>query len=379
MPTTVTSNVFPGGGGDYTSLQAWESAEQGDLVSDDEIKQAIVDASGNASDGTVLTISGWTTDNDRYLEVIAKDGDEHEGTYSTSKAYMESNSSVGSNVSITTGIRTRWTKFQINMSGTTSGSRWNVIGGTNNVINRCILRIISSGAEANVRFSNGQTNVIKSSALIRGGSGSNIQAVVNPGGMRIYVFNNTCKGGTNNLSASLGGRITSENNYFKRTGGSVYNDLSRITQGSFDATDNTEASDPDLDSIPYSTSTFVNVTSGSEDFTLALPPQTTENKLINGGTDLSTNGGAGSPRNVTEDIIGNARPLLGEFDIGAFESQTPICWNYTANYKGSSRLFKLSGPGAFPKVLAVPDNVDISTGRMVDDGVLIDPDEYEIV
>lgn len=62
----------------------------------------------------------------------------------------------------------------------------------------------------------------------------------------------------------------------------------------------------------------------------------------------------------------------------AYPFGVPICWNYTAPYRGSSRMYKLSGPGAFPRYLDVPDNVDKTKGIMIDDGVLIDPDEYEV-
>jgi len=40
--------------------------------------------------------------------------------------------------------------------------------------------------------------------------------------------------------------------------------------------------------------------------------------------------------------------------------------------------FKLSGPGDFPKHLNVPENVDKSTGKLIDDGIEIDPEEYEV-
>ena len=56
----------------------------------------------------------------------------------------------------------------------------------------------------------------------------------------------------------------------------------------------------------------------------------------------------------------------------------PICWNYTVQYRGSGRLYKASGPGSFPRNLNVPSNVDISTGRMIDDGIEIDPDDYSV-
>jgi len=64
-----------------------------------------------------------------------------------------------------------------------------------------------------------------------------------------------------------------------------------------------------------------------------------------------------------------------EFDE---ESPPPICWNYTAQYKSSTKMFKLSGPGSFPKRINIPGNVDISTGKMIDDGREIDPSNYEV-
>jgi hypothetical protein len=379
MPTTVISTVKPGGGGDYTSLQAWESAEQRDLVAADEIEQAVVDSSGNASDGTVLSIGGWTTDDTRYIEVIAESGHEHEGKVDTSKAHLSLNSSVGSGVSITGGIRTRWTKFQIFMTGSTSGSRWNMIGGTNNVVDRCILEIAStSGAEANVRFSSGQDNVIKSSYIIRSGSNSTCIQAIGGSSHRIYVSNCTCKGGTNCLSASLSGNITSENNYLFATS-AVYSGGTRITKGSNDATSTTEATDSNLQNVPYSTATFQDITASAQDLHLKI---VAGNKLINNGEDLSTDGGAGSVRNVTLDIDSASRPfggIGGEFDIGADEQNVPVCWNYTAFYKGSHKTFKMTGPGPFPKKLGVPSNVNVDTGIMIDDGILIDSGEYEVI
>jgi len=61
-----------------------------------------------------------------------------------------------------------------------------------------------------------------------------------------------------------------------------------------------------------------------------------------------------------------------------FDDEVPICWNYTAQYKGSTKMFKLSGPGSFPTSINIPGNVDISTGKMIDDGKEIDPSNYKV-
>lgn len=58
---------------------------------------------------------------------------------------------------------------------------------------------------------------------------------------------------------------------------------------------------------------------------------------------------------------------------------TPICWNYSAPYKNSKKRYRVSGPGSFPKTLKVPENVDVTQGLMIDDGVPIDPSRYEVL
>jgi len=59
--------------------------------------------------------------------------------------------------------------------------------------------------------------------------------------------------------------------------------------------------------------------------------------------------------------------------------QAILCWNYTAKYKNSDRLFRTNGSGKFPSTLKVPSNVDINSGIMMDEGNLIDPSQYKII
>jgi hypothetical protein len=161
---------------------------------------------------------------------------------------------------------------------------------------------------------------------------------------------------------SFAGTTNSQNNYIKAD--YCYDITSGvINKGSNDATSTTEAVTPALRSIPYSTANFVSVTPGSENLHLVV------------GSVLRD---AGVTTPAVIDIDGRMR--IAPFDIGADEYlDAPICWNYTARYKSSNKLFKASGCGSFPRNLRVPGNVDTSTGRMVDDGILINPDEYEAV
>lgn len=67
MTTTITKTV-KSAGGDYSSLSAWEAAQQGNLTVLDEIHEA---QCFGFVDTTAVTIDGWTTDATRYIRVFA--------------------------------------------------------------------------------------------------------------------------------------------------------------------------------------------------------------------------------------------------------------------------------------------------------------------
>ena len=48
-------------------------------------------------------------------------------------------------------------------------------------------------------------------------------------------------------------------------------------------------------------------------------------------------------------------------------------------YKNSTKNFTANGPGSYPKELKVPNNIDLSTARMTDEGELIDPNDYKLI
>jgi len=76
MPTTVVKSI-KASGGDYTTVAAWESSEQGDLVTADEIQK------GELYDETytgLATIDGSTTDATRYMIISVAEGNRHNGT-----------------------------------------------------------------------------------------------------------------------------------------------------------------------------------------------------------------------------------------------------------------------------------------------------------
>lgn len=383
MPTTIVNEIRPSGGGDYTSLNAWESAEQRNLVSADEIEQAEVYSGGTATTGT-FTIAGWTTDLTRRVIVKAASGEQHNGTRSQATsacAYVDDEFNATQGHTTVDGLR-------IETSSSTASLR--VGSGGNSVqatwlVQNCLLGCsVGAGCRFDgANWDNTNRQLIRSCIIFDG------LVVIgrSPATAPVHAYNCTIIASSGvAFSASLTGAVCySNNNYLRKTSGTEYSAGAGATfnqKGPGDATSGTDATTVANRNIAYSTANFTSVTTNSEDLHLT------------GNSALLQVGVAGDPGDTPSnftgldwagdtdvDFEGDSRPAPGfsNYSAGADESTTPICWNYTAKYKGSNRLYKVSGPGVFPKKLNIPMNVDKSTGRMIDDGILIDPDEYEVV
>ncbi len=79
MPTTVVKTIRASGG-DYTTLSAWEAANQGDLVTADEVRVAECYNDWPSGLDDQVTIDGSTTDATRYLKITVAAGHRHNGT-----------------------------------------------------------------------------------------------------------------------------------------------------------------------------------------------------------------------------------------------------------------------------------------------------------
>ena len=82
MPATVVKTIRASGG-DYTTITAWEAANQGDLVTADEIRVAECYNDWPAGLGDAFIIAGSTTDATRYLKITVAEGHRHNGTPKT--------------------------------------------------------------------------------------------------------------------------------------------------------------------------------------------------------------------------------------------------------------------------------------------------------
>ncbi|MDF0598445.1 hypothetical protein [Psychromarinibacter halotolerans] len=92
MPTTNISSIRASGGGDYTTIAAWEAATDNDLVSADVVEIGRIDEAANYNES--VTIAGATTDATRYRKLTVADGIWHEGVPDvTGIAHMKGNPS----------------------------------------------------------------------------------------------------------------------------------------------------------------------------------------------------------------------------------------------------------------------------------------------
>ena len=377
MVTPIKSQITPAGAGApdpgydyrYVSLNLWEAARAGNLTTRNTIEIAEVFSGGNALTGALLIYATWTTDATRYIEIRAAAGHEHTGVWSTSKAYL---SSSGNALTVGSGIGTdiKYCYIKKLQIESTNAFGLNIVTAALCNVDRCIIK----GATNAVNTSGAGNTLITNSIIIATNTTGQITGVWTQTSTVATLYNCTVisvasSGQKYGVLVTGGTTINSQNTYIAVGNGAAYaNGGGTFNKGANDATSNAEALTANLDSIAYSTANFTNVTAGSENLRLTV---SASNKLINNGANLSGSG-------VTTDIVGVSRPQAGAFDIGAFENDIPICWNYTARYKNSSKLFKASGCGSFPKNLRVPSNVDTSTGKMVDDGILINPDKYSI-
>jgi len=395
MVTTIVKAIKPSGLGDYTTLSAWNIGRRGNLVTRDSaypgtggdpsgtVEVAEIYSGGNVGPVDSESSNGWVTNSTHYIWLRAATGEGHTGVFNASKAYVQA--TVGYQSCIRFDLGYTHIGPGLSLETVASGNPAGIIFRNSATVGPmtlegCIIRRAvaqSAGSyfalvDLDAVLSVGDYNVIKNCILYDTGTGSGSNSYIVAIGLNYTRASNTKIYNCTIMMkvayygiARYAGTVISQNNYI--SAGTSY--LGTITKGTNDATSNTEAVTSNLRSVLYTTANFKNVTLGSEDFHLVV---SAANKLLDHGANLTSEG-------VTTDIIGTARPQFGTFDIGAFENDIPICWNYTARYKNSNKLFKASGCGVFPKNLKVPGNVDRSTGRMIDDGILINPDEYHIV
>jgi len=359
MTTTVIKSIKPDGLGspDYTSLSSWDIGQRANITAAGnntiQIAEVYSDPTQTGAGNVTLSNANWTVDATHYIIIRAASGHGCGGVWDTLKAYMNTITSNGVGfVTIGPGLSIR----NIRLNDVPASTPW--------LIERNVHNFAPSYGILTVGGSGAGFHIVKNCIIYYLGTSAVDGAAA--AGSKIKIENCTLYiKSTAAGSSCLNGAVTSQNNYLAIVSSPTVCYLGAAVKGTNDATSNTEALTASLRNIAYSTANFVNVTSGSEDLHLKAG-----SALLLKGVTIAE---------VTNDIDGTSRVGF-VFDIGADQfDQIPLCWNYTARYKNSNKLFKASGCGRFPRMLRVPGNVDTGTGKMVDDGIEIDPDNYSVV
>ena len=322
MATLLEHTVMPSGG-DFTSVSAaieHIKTDHADLTLADVYAEVKIDGTWSSADTTAVAIENIVTDVTRNLKIYTTVQARHDGRWDTGAHWLSVDPGLyGGVVELNSVEYVHLDGLQVGVSAS-GNSRYGIhVKGdlrTDNANATWISNCVAKGVGGTARtlcyglYINGDYADVHlwNSVLFNNRAGGTCYGVyAYASGGSLAAYSSTIIGGEHGLRRSLG-TVTAKNIY---AGGSVssdfYGTMTKAACASSDLTGNTTPDD--LTEIPVSTSTFVNVTPGSEDFNLV-----SGSPLIGKGTDTS---GEGAPLNFTTDIVGTARGSV--WDVGAFE------------------------------------------------------------
>lgn len=383
VPTVISSHI--GDGKPYTTFADWVTARKGNLATRDTKEMLYIH--GTITEQLLLNEADWGCNSKNYIEVLPEPGEEC-SYFRTDRARIKAPPGCGDHapVIVCKAGGTRIGGGLVIDSDSATGGYSNLVGIEYSgespapmIFDGLIWRVtaqsgswapvcfyataglINYNKQVDLNYISPYTHIRNCVMLARSGQ----YTMLLYQGLFLKIYNNV---GVTPLASGgpvvfYGCGTIEENNYWA-TRNAVYGAGWSGTKGTHTATSDTEAVTPALQNILFDASNFVDVTLNAEDTHLKI------------GSALLSKGA--TTDEVTTDLDGTSRVGL-IYDIGADQfDQVPVCWNYTARYKNSNRLFKASGRGSFPRKLNIPGNIDPSTGRMIDDGQLINPDEYNV-
>lgn len=204
MPTTVTKTI--GTTGDYSTVQAWEDALPANLVTADEAHVGELQNQEFTVAGTVVTISGQTTDATRNITLKCVSGAsfrDHASVRTNPLLYNASNgAALRSTSNYTNGATatSNYVRFEgLQISGPTSGGLALGGNGTNGVFDSCIFRnpatnslcvdkggstqsflnCLIVGGHSGFRAAGGGTQIVAGCTIIKTGSAGNTGITIN--------------------------------------------------------------------------------------------------------------------------------------------------------------------------------------------------------
>lgn len=317
MPTTVTHIIDPdnGPGTDYTSLSAWEAAQQADLTASDQIKVAECRSTSGTADTTSCTITGWTTDATRYAVVQSSGANKHAGIWDATKYRL---STSGNNLIVTQDY-TRIIGIQSESSSAANQGALR-LNNTGCSVSKSILRFTGTGANGHAIITAntaGLVSIFNNLILVNSASGTNygILGVTGAPGT-LNVENNTIIRLSANTSAIGIGQLGGSSSTIARNNlVSGFGNTNTYTGTFATGTDNNTTNGTDSIGVGSNNSTsqtFTFTNSAGGDYSLASGDTGARDK----GTLLSAVGSG-----FTDDILSNPRDAVGAIDCGCFEFQ----------------------------------------------------------
>lgn len=264
-----------------------------------------------SADTTAVTFAGTNTTVAKYLEVRSLGDARHAGLWSTSKYHLFVANTTAMTISVE---HFRIDGIQVGKSSSSSADQTgirvnNVNAGSVTWISNCIVRQAGNASHTEPGiWASDLDNDIKVWNTIAYGSGTsgatnNNAFLVSAGTLEGY----SCVGANGIYGfRKTAGTMNLKNCYGHGTTAAYLSANSLTTCASSDASSGSVG----LRSIAHSTSTFINVTAGTQDYHLAVA-----SPLLNVGTNTS---GDAAPFNFTTDIDGQTR--VAPWDVGADET-----------------------------------------------------------
>ena len=303
--TTTVTKTIKSSGGDYTSLSAWEAGQQADITSATGNDTIQVAECYNFTDTTFVRIDGWTTSATNYIKIYTPTAQRHNGTASTGykirvtdQAALDSREEyvridglilqhdgpmTGDSAPLTLNAHTYDVSNDVRVSNTI------VIGANEGTVRETGIR-----ADGATNLNLDIWNTVVYNIGVGDGGGSFYNSAFYFGGSTLNAYNNVLIGGGAYGMVRTAGTVVVKNTYAKGSTAAYTGTMTLTTSASSDATGTSG-----LQNVAADTTTFTNVTGGSEDY--HLPG--TGSPLYHVGTDTS---GDSAPVDFATDIDGDA-------------------------------------------------------------------------
>lgn len=317
MPTTVVKTIIAAGGGDFTTLQAWEDAAPANLVTADQIWEGQVSGTITITSGVALTVSGSTSDSTRFKRLKAVAGGSFRDHASVQSNALRVNSANGATITSNASYALlmnigeeffRIEGLQLESTGAvTGGFDATSIAGTFTLdMDGCIVEVIRLAAPCVAVAGSGCR--VRNSLLVHRGSGATVIAEFHSGASgynNTYAVPSDKTAAANAIVGTYGSPVQSNCAFYGctavKTGGNTptyttcYSSVGSPPSG--------------VTTAAYNTTQFVNITDATRDYRIP-----TGSALKDTGTTDSTN--------AANDIARTARPSGPAYDVGCWEFVT---------------------------------------------------------